>query len=841
MRCSFVLDILSGIFLLYAAYCVYVFSEILFPEKCVPKPGSRRPSLACLRSELEADQYHNLQLRVYTSLSKRNSKLISEVMRIENFSMNTYYNELVEIPVPIKTRKNGSLWLHSFLMPPSNVTIPFSGEWHLVQTAKMTTYAPRKQEKYLLETTVNNSSEEYKEIVTHFRTKLVLRGVGEPFSFVMRKLPNEFNSIFKITDRNRYYPLFYVDYLAFTEDNLQEINVNTSRINITVVYYPTSVGHLRMLISVRDALRQMKEMGLGRVDIDMIVGILQEDHLGLLFFGFAVAILHSVLDFLALKSDVSFWRGQKSMVGVSRRTQALRMFSEVVIFFYLINNKAGFLVWLPVFVGMLIDVWKLAKCFKFQIRRVGWRFECSFAEISSEESETDEIDKLGMKYLMYVMAPFSVVGAGYSLIYITHRSWYGWLLESLANAVYVIGFLLMLPQVFLNYKLKTVAHLPWKAFMYKAFNTFIDDVFAYIFKMPTSHRLACFRDDIVFLIYLYQRWLYPVDKRRTNEFGISYDDDPLDLLKFVKVNEMSWVHCNNCIDLPVKGRDNFLLTSCGHIICKSCIKKCKEKKCIICNQNCDVTEINRNLESSVLKYFLKPQDIVKSQMRDLSQVLEFQEFHRNSLVSHCRKLIKNFQMINEKMKVESQKFISLRSLKESLLENHRLKKEIESLKNEAALKSDFVYNKIATPSLTTSGKSLYVRSSSPAVSQSSGRVQSTLGKRIALPCIPVVNSCLSSVESQSLTTPDILNVENSTVSKKRADSTHNRIPGTLTSDNQSSSILCESNQSRRSGPDSQYLHSVADSLKLPFPMQSIGNCQLWSRKAPRFKPSGRTL
>ena len=24
--------------------------------------------------------------------------------------------------------------------------------------------------------------------------------------------------------------------------------------------------------------------------------------------------------------------------------------------------------------------------------------------------------------------------------------------------------------------------------------------------MPTMHRLSCFRDDIVFFIYLYQRW-----------------------------------------------------------------------------------------------------------------------------------------------------------------------------------------------------------------------------------------------------------------------------------------------------------------------------------------------
>ncbi|OQR74936.1 cleft lip and palate transmembrane protein 1 protein-like [Tropilaelaps mercedesae] len=81
----------------------------------------------------------------------------------------------------------------------------------------------------------------------------------------------------------------------------------------------------------------------------------------------------------------------------------------------------------------------------------------------------------------------------------------------------------MLPQLFLNYRLKSVAHLPWKVFMYKAFNTFIDDLFAFIIHMPTAHRVACFRDDAVFLVFLCQRWLYPVDKSRVNEFGQSYE------------------------------------------------------------------------------------------------------------------------------------------------------------------------------------------------------------------------------------------------------------------------------------------------------------------------------
>ena len=32
--------------------------------------------------------------------------------------------------------------------------------------------------------------------------------------------------------------------------------------------------------------------------------------------------------------------------------------------------------------------------------------------------------------------------------------------------------------------------------------------------MPTMHRISCFRDDIIFVVYLYQRWIYRVDKTR---------------------------------------------------------------------------------------------------------------------------------------------------------------------------------------------------------------------------------------------------------------------------------------------------------------------------------------
>ena len=49
--------------------------------------------------------------------------------------------------------------------------------------------------------------------------------------------------------------------------------------------------------------------------------------------------------------------------------------------------------------------------------------------------------------------------------------------------------------------------MPWRVMAYKGFNTFIDDAFAMMVAMPTVHRIACLRDDLVFFIFLYQRWV----------------------------------------------------------------------------------------------------------------------------------------------------------------------------------------------------------------------------------------------------------------------------------------------------------------------------------------------
>lgn len=49
----------------------------------------------------------------------------------------------------------------------------------------------------------------------------------------------------------------------------------------------------------------------------------------------------------------------------------------------------------------------------------------------------------------------------------------------------------MTPQLFINYKLKSVAHLPIRVMVYRSLNTFIDDLFAFIIRMPIMHRIRC--------------------------------------------------------------------------------------------------------------------------------------------------------------------------------------------------------------------------------------------------------------------------------------------------------------------------------------------------------------
>ncbi|VDP96697.1 unnamed protein product [Trichobilharzia regenti] len=108
---------------------------------------------------------------------------------------------------------------------------------------------------------------------------------------------------------------------------------------------------------------------------------------------------------------------------------------------------------------------------------------------------------MAFRYLSWMLFPLLTAYCGYSLIYEEHRGWYSWILSVSYGFLLTFGFIMMTPQLFINYKMKSVAHLPWRMLTYKALNTFIDDLFAFVIRMPTLYRLGCLRDGKITYLY----------------------------------------------------------------------------------------------------------------------------------------------------------------------------------------------------------------------------------------------------------------------------------------------------------------------------------------------------
>uniref|UniRef100_A0A669D6N0 Lipid scramblase CLPTM1L n=1 Tax=Oreochromis niloticus TaxID=8128 RepID=A0A669D6N0_ORENI len=474
--------LIVGVFVVYVLHTCWVMYGIVYTKPCSNPKGAN-----CITPFLAGNP--KLQLSIYTALRSNAEGGHTLIHKEENFDVNSKFERTINVSLPKKTRNNGTLYALIFVHQAAHD--PWHDPRQVHSVAQLTTYmVPKPPEISLI------SGEDKTQVpyclyhpVSHWRSRLTVNIVDGGYTNTHG------------TMRGNGYP----------RDVCVCINSTTTELPLTISYDSISLGRLRFWIHMQDAVYSLQQFGFTEKDADEIKGIFVDTNLYFLALTFFVAAFHLLFDFLAFKNDISFWKQKKSMVGMSSKAVLWRCFSTIVIFLYLLDEQTSLLVLIPAGIGSMIEVWKVKKAFKIQVFWKGGKPTFLFGKLDESERRTEEYDTLAMKYLSYLLYPLCIGGAVYALIFLRYKSWYSWLINSLVNGVYAFGFLFMLPQLFVNYK---------------AFNTFIDDVFAFIITMPTSHRLACFRDDVVFLIYLYQRWLYPVDKTRVNEYGVSYDENP---------------------------------------------------------------------------------------------------------------------------------------------------------------------------------------------------------------------------------------------------------------------------------------------------------------------------
>lgn len=263
-------------------------------------------------------------------------------------------------------------------------------------------------------------------------------------------------------------------------------------------------------------------------EIEMIKEVFIDTNPILLMITMAVTVAHVILETLAFGSDIAHYRKKKDNVGISVRSILANVFMQTVILLYLVDNSqnTSYIILGSQGFGILVELWKITTVVNVKVgpsppgSLLPYRITFEDKQTLTEtEEKTKEYDEIAFRYMYMAGVPLLIAYAAYSLMYESHKSWYSYIITTLVGSVYAYGFLLMVPSLYINYRLKSVAHMPAKAMMYKFLNTFIDDLFAFTIKMPLLHRLATFRDDIIFFVYIYQRWAYRVDYTRVNEFG----------------------------------------------------------------------------------------------------------------------------------------------------------------------------------------------------------------------------------------------------------------------------------------------------------------------------------
>jgi len=490
-----------------------------------------------------------LQLRVFASEQKVLSPADLESLPPLWAEDDLYYDyrpsnervrDIVYKPSP-EVMANATLWAHIYLVQDGYPLDPSLPEYKksavIYRRHMLNQYAPKpklKGLKNLISGELEDDPELLKlqdtiavpEIISYWKPNLTLDLVYDFTVHPRGGLPPPLDRQFQFDTRGRYYPVLYPNDFWLLREYLYPINETTTELPLHLEYRTISLWKWQLYVQMQQSFEMQEGWGsYTEGESDDIKRLLLDTNPWLLGLTITVSILHSVFDFLAFKNDISFWKNKKNLEGLSVRTIFVNCIMQLIILLYLFDNDTSWIILISATVGLVIEAWKITKAVEVTVtRRYGLPW-LSFKDKASYSAKTKEHDEVAMYYLSYVLYVLVIGYAIYSLIYENHKSWYSWVLGSLTGCIYTFGFVMMMPQLFINYKLKSVAHMPWKTFVYKALNTFVDDLFAFIIRMPTLHRVACFRDDIVFLIFLYQRWIYPVDKTRVNEFGQSGEDD----------------------------------------------------------------------------------------------------------------------------------------------------------------------------------------------------------------------------------------------------------------------------------------------------------------------------
>ncbi|XP_048867684.1 RING finger protein 212B-like isoform X12 [Brienomyrus brachyistius] len=158
-----------------------------------------------------------------------------------------------------------------------------------------------------------------------------------------------------------------------------------------------------------------------------------------------------------------------------------------------------------------------------------------------------------------------------------------------------------------------------------------------------------------------------------------FHSDPLPQLP-VPVR-MDWLHCNQCYR---REGIAFVVASCGHIVCESCVNPSKflglssTEQCTVCGTSCNYLHISDKMKPQEQAYFSDPVKLMHSRLEHISQVALFQNRQKEKITAYFKQKSVDLEKRLKEVKEQSYRYSAFASV--LLWEVSELRRENAELK-----------------------------------------------------------------------------------------------------------------------------------------------------------------
>lgn len=208
--------------------------------------------------------------------------------------------------------------------------------------------------------------------------------------------------------------------------------------------------------------------------------------------------MHGLFEMLAFKNDIGFYRAKTHRIGISVNSLMIHIAIQIILFTYTMDFSSNAIRECIQLTHLCVNIWKLnhvwlhdyewvieqGSNYGFAIKMVRTATRGKHKLVEQGEAKTQQLDAVAVKLLALIAVPLFAVYNAYHYYYHYNMLIYhqlknicmeDWtkkvIINGIVNFLSIFGpFMVVYPQIYINYKMDMVNHISTNTMVYKIIN-----------------------------------------------------------------------------------------------------------------------------------------------------------------------------------------------------------------------------------------------------------------------------------------------------------------------------------------------------------------------------------